>query len=327
MIVRRGDAVLYAASAARDMTWERFKRIVDATCVPDGQLATEMRHVRSEASDIGDALGHWEVVHTGGVRRVVVAPPVLARLPWPGLPRAVLCGSRSPDTITAIHRVCDATGGLSLSVSAQLHHPYAPARLELSGESEEQLVVAGHELSVRYNPAPVAWSLAHASGSVGDYLNSLSWEEREHLNWDRREFDPEQLRFTSSVDDATKLRLRLITYSNRSGWDQRDWLWNGRASADVDRSWGRVCVLASASRNVLHYDRREGLATVPRQTPLPKLLARALALSSGKAPRLIPGTGIGLRAYPSVPHPILEVVATKLRYDAMPPTGEEGERP
>ena len=45
-------------------------------------------------------------------------------------------------------------------------------------------------------------------------------------------------------------------------------------------------------------DHRDGVATVPRQVPLPKLLARALALCSGEAPRLVPGTGIGLRAYP-----------------------------
>ena len=71
---------------------------------------------------------------------------------------------------------------------------------------------------------------------------------------------------------------------------------------------------------------RDGVATVPRQVPLPKLLARALALCSGEAPRLVPGTGIGLRAYPSVPHPVFEVVAAKLHQDRPKPLpGEEGE--
>ena len=160
--VRPGDALLYAASAVRDMTWETFKRIVDATCVPDAQLATEMRYVRAEAVDVGGVLGHWEVVRTGAARRIVVAPPVLARLPWPGLPRAVLCGSRSPDTVAEIREVCDSIGGLSLSMSAQLHHPYAPMRAELSGESEEQMIAVGRELSVRYDPTPAAWSIARA---------------------------------------------------------------------------------------------------------------------------------------------------------------------
>ena len=308
------------------MNWETFKRIVDTTCVPDGQLATEMRYVRAEAVDVGGVLGHWEVVRTGAARRIVVAPPLLARLPWPGLPRAVLCGSRSPDTVAEIREVCDSVDGLSLSMSAQPHHPYAPMRLELSGESEEQMIAVGRELSVRYDPTPAAWSIARASGSVDGYLNVLAWEEREDLNWDRREFDPEFLRFGSSADGTALSRLRLITYSHPSGWDWRDWLWNDGASADVDRSWGRFCVLASVGRSVLHYDHRDGVATVPRQVPLPKLLARALALCSGEAPRRVPGTGIGLRAYPSVPRPVFEVVAAKLHQDRPKPLpGEEGE--
>lgn len=325
MTVRPGDALLYAASATRDMSWEAFKRIVDATCVPDSQLFTEMRYVRNEAALVGDSLGHWEVVHTGADRRIVVAPPVLARLPWPGLPRAVLCGARSPDTVAEIAKVCDSGRRLSLSTTAQLHHPYTPTRVELCGESEEDLIAMGHELAVRYNPTPAAWSIARVSGSVEGYIESLAWEEREDLNWDRREFDPDRLRFGSSVDDTEVSRLRLVTYTHPSGWDWRDWLWHNGASADVDRSWARYCVLASVGRTVLHYGHREGIATVPRQVPLPRLLARALALSSGQAPKFVPGTGIGLCAYPAVPRPVFEVVAAKLHQDrSQPSTGEEG---
>lgn len=307
------------------MSWETFKRIVDEACVPDGNLASEMRYVRGEAVNVGSELGHWEVVRAGGGRRIIVAPPVLARLPWPGLPRAVLCGSRSPDTLVEICRVRDAIGGLSVSTSPQHHHPYAAARLELRGESEEQLTAAAHKLGVRYNPTPAAWSIAIASGSVEGYLSALRWEEREDLNWDRREFDPELLQLRPSVDGDDRSGLRLVNYSHPSGWDWRDWLWNDGASADADRSWGRYCVLASAGRSVLRYDHRDGVATVPRQLPLPRLLARALALSSGTAPSVVPGSGIGLRTYASVPRPVFEVVSKKLNQDwrqASP--GEEG---
>ena len=305
------------------MTWEGFKRMVGATCVPDGQLATEMRYVRSEAAGIGDALGHWEVAHTGVARRIVVAPAVLVRLPWPGLPRAVLCGARSPDTVAEIQSVCDSVRGLSLSMSSQPHHPYAPTRLELSGESEEQLVAAGRQLSVRYEPTPVAWSIAQASGSVGSYLEALTWEEREDLNWIRREFDPELLRFRPAADGIGPSPTRLIAYSHPSGWDWRDWLWHDGASADVDRSWGRYCVLASVGRCVLQYSRGDGVATVPRLVPLPKLLARALALCSGEAPRLVPDSGLGRRAYPSVPLPVFEAVSAKLQQDRCPRLPDE----
>jgi hypothetical protein len=225
------------------MSWDAFKRIVDATCIPDSQLATEMRFVRNEAALIGDSLGHWEAVGTGTGRRIIVTPPVLARLPWPGPPRAVLCGARSPDTVAEIAEACDSERGLSLATTAQLHHPYAPTRVEVCGESEEDMIAVGRELAVRYNPTPTAWSLADASGSIEDYLNTLTWEEREDLNWDRREFDPDRLRLGSSAYEAEVSQLRLVTYTHPSGWDWRDWLWQNGDSADVDRSWGRYCVL------------------------------------------------------------------------------------
>ena len=237
----------------------------------------------------------------------------------------MLCGARSPDTVAEIAEACNSESGLSLATTAQLHHPYAPTRVEVCGESEEDMIAVGRELAVRYNPTPAAWSLAGASGSVEDYLKALAWEEREDLNWDRREFDPDRLRFESSADDAEVSQLRLVTYTHPSGWDWRDWLWQNGASTDVDRSWGRYCVLASVGRTVLHYNHREGIATVPRQVPLPRLLARALALSSGQAPRVVPGTGIRLFAYPAVPRPVFEVVAVKLHQDrSQPSTGEEG---
>ena len=318
MTVRPGDALLYAVSASRDVNWESFKRLVDAVCVPDGQFATEMRFVRTEAVDVGSELGHWEVIRTDTATRIVIAPPVLARLPWPGRPRAVLCGSRSPDTISEIRQACDAIGGLSIAPTDQAHHPFAPKRVEVCGDTEEQLSALASELSLRFDSTPAAWSMACTAGSVGGYLESLSWETNEELNWDSREFDIDALAFRSSAGGTNRHQFRLVAYSHQSGWTWRDWLWNGGRVAETDRSWGRYCLLAITGRSVLRYDHRSGVATVPRQVPLPRLHARALALSSGKAPGLEPGIGIGLRAYRSVSHPIFDVVASKM-HQHLPP--------
>ena len=57
--------------------------------------------------------------------------------------------------------------------TAQLHHPYAPTRVEVHGESDEDMMAVSRELAVRYNPNPAAWSLAEASGSVDGYLSRL----------------------------------------------------------------------------------------------------------------------------------------------------------
>lgn len=310
-----GDALLFAVSASRELPWSSFKAAVDATCAPDGRFANEMRYVRSEAASVGDALGHWEVVNAGGTKRVVIAPPALARLPWPGLPRAVLCGSRSPDTLDDLREACAKQPNIDVSAGIQSGHPYAPTRIELRATSEQALADAANATGVVWLPAPASWSLAVASCSLSDYIKTLEWVSRADLNWDRRDFDAERLAFGRAGDGEVAPALRLSAYSHPDGWAWRDWLWSGDTAADVDRDWGRYAILRNAGRRVLGYDGRDGHVTAPRQAPLPKLLARALALCSGQAPSLRESEGLGLHAYPGVPAGVFALVASKLGQD------------
>ncbi len=310
-----GDALLFAVSASRDLPWASFRAAVDATCVPDGLIASDMRYVRSEAGAVGDALGHWEVVTLSGDRRVVIAPPVLARLPWPGFPRAVLCGSRSPDTLSEVQRECAQLAGVEVRVASQIARPYAPSRIEVIAASEDRMAGAAGAIGIEYSPNPAAWSIAVASCSLGQYLDSLKWDHQADLNWDRRDFDAGRMAFTRPEADETTPPLRLSAYSHPSGWAWRDWLWRDGTAAVVDRDWGRYAMLRAAARRVLAYDRREGVTLVPRQAPLPKLLARALTLSSGQPASVREGEGLGLRAYSAVPLGVFDLVAAKVGQD------------
>ena len=59
-----------------------------------------------------DALGHCDsIFDSAGEGIVYVGPPTLAALPIPGLPRAVVCGSRSPDTLALLLRARTQAGG------------------------------------------------------------------------------------------------------------------------------------------------------------------------------------------------------------------------
>lgn len=292
------------------MPWTSFKAAVDATCVPDLRFASEMKHVRTEAVTVGDELGHWEVVTVGDSRRVVIAPPVLARLPWPGLPRAVLCGSRSPDTSSDLQRACAPIAGVEVSSTSMPAHAYAPSRIEVVAESEERMTTLASTLGIQYTSESAAWSVAVAACSLDEYLTSLAWEPRTELNWDRRDFDPQRLAFGGATTDGAP--LRLSSYSHPSGWAWRDWLWREGSNADADRDWARYAVLSSAGIRVMGYDRTEGSTLVPRQVPLPKLLARALTLSSGRPPSARVGIGLGVRAYGGVPAGLFALIASKI---------------
>ena len=92
----RGDALLFAVAARRVLTWRSFTDVLDVIFVPDARVGADVKQVRSAVAALGSSLGHWDVVSDEQGTRVCVAPPILAALPRPGLPTAVLCGARSP---------------------------------------------------------------------------------------------------------------------------------------------------------------------------------------------------------------------------------------
>src|SRR5260370_41837148 len=103
-----GDSVLFALSAWGQCSWQKFRRTFDdlhlQSLSVSGQVAVPPgANVRLNAARTLDSLGHCEVVF-GADGDVLVAPSVLAAEPVAGLPRAVLGGSRSPDTLTVSRR-------------------------------------------------------------------------------------------------------------------------------------------------------------------------------------------------------------------------------
>jgi hypothetical protein len=309
----RGDVLLFAVSAQREMAWPVFAAAVDAVFVPDERVGADMRHARAAVAALGDELAHWDVTQTDQGTRLYIAPPVLALLPCPGLPRAVLCGSRSPDTFPAVAAAARRLGDVEVRRAGQLAlHPFAPTRVEVVAKTADGIAALAATTKIRFEPVPPAWVLAAASCCVDDYLETLEWSPAAELNWRRRDFDTERLRFVQAGSGPASAGLRLCAYEHPSGWAWQDRLWRGTQSAKVDRNWGRYAVLAESQARLPRYDRHTGMVTVPRQVPLPKLLARALALSSGKPPAYAPGDGLGYHQFSDVPADIFATIAAKL---------------
>jgi hypothetical protein len=304
--------LLYAVTAQREMAWPTFAKAVDSIFVPDRRIAGDVSHVRSAVAALGDALGHWEVVRDSGSPRIVIAPPVLALLPHPGRPAAVLCGSRSPDTHPAIAAACHAAHA-DLRVTRQdLSGPYTPSVFRVLADSYDSLADVASRLRVSTSLAPAAWSLANALGSIDRYLASLEWSEGADLNWPRRDFNSDQLRLETVPYGTARTQLTLSSYRHPDGWMLEDRLWRDGRYASTNRDWGRFAVLADRGIRVTMYDRRTGGLEVPRQVPLPSLAARCFTLCSGFAPIARAGTGLGVWVYGGVPASIFETVASKL---------------
>jgi hypothetical protein len=308
----RGDLLLFAVAAHRQLTWGSFSRMVDAIFVPDERVANDVGHVRTEVASLGDVLGHWDVITDDRGTRICIAPPALAILPRPGRPSAVLCGSRSSDTGPVLARACRMSG-VEMTITKQQHlNPYAASRVEVVSDSQDNIAAVAAGIGIECRPSPAAWALAQASGSIDEYLKGLSWTTEEDLNWTRRDFDPVGLRFSPVPLDSNHPPFGLSNYTIPAGWARQDRLWRDNENARIDRSWGRYAVLESLGRQVLRFDHQAGLVAVPRQVPLPKIPARSLALCSGRPPTLKAGVGLGYHVYSGIPISVFEALAKKM---------------
>jgi hypothetical protein len=327
-MVSRGDALLFAVSAKQRLSWSTFTEVLDAVFVPDQRIGSDVRDIRSTVAALGDSLAHWDVAPLNGSAQIIVSPPVLALLPRPGLPTAVLCGSRSPDTVVAVAAACRHAGADS-RITPQGHlHPYAPAVIEVTGESTEILAAVATALNIHFGEAAPAWRLACACTSLTDYLASLTWSTGVELNWKRRDFDPDALYFARPPQSYRPEEMRLSEYVHPDGWAREDRLWRGDEFATVDRNWGRYAVLADRGNQVCHYDHRAGTFTFPRSVPLPKIAARAAGLCSGRPPRIGDGQGWPVyQAFQGVSQGIAGALASKLGQDGTAATDLTEEEP
>lgn len=304
-----GDALLFVLSARRTLSRTSFRSAYESLWRPEVQ-PTDRPLAYAVASAIGtlNALGHCEQDAGGDL---TVAPPTLALLPWPGPPRAVLCGARSPESLATLRSAARQYRARVTSTTQGSSESPAPARIEASAERTSDLEAIARAAGCALGDPPPALSMASVGASVGDYLNSLDWTADAELDWPRSDFIPGKLRFDPRGHFDG--HLRLSQYRHPDGYSVRDYLWRDGLGAATDRSWGRFAVLADSEIQPLRYDRRSGTVFVPVTTPLPRLFARSLGLSSGLAPReTTDRTGPAMRTYASVPEGLASVVARKL---------------
>jgi hypothetical protein len=152
----------------------------------------------------------------------------------------------------------------------------------------------------------------------------LEWKHIPELNWSSADFDPEHNCFTRSKEGRAAFRLTRYLDPVKNVF--RYCMWDSDKCAVIDPDWGRYLALQKSGFNVLHLDSTNHLLAIPKSLPLPRLLARALALSSGSAPRpLLSGSDRELTdfvVYELVPRSIAELVATKLGQDLFSSTFE-----
>jgi hypothetical protein len=323
-----GDVLLFALSAWKQTGWSAFKKAFEEIYLI--RLSTEeihdadpIRFERSRALRTLLSLGHCDVDFSG-TPSITIASPVLASLPYRGLPRAVLCGSRSPTTVETLQRLYrQSPQSLRILLETQRKRsPYAPCRVEIEAESHAMLERVAETLNIGWVETPPSWLFAEASGSVAEYVAQLEWSSQAEVNWERQDFDPLRFAFVPAPRTANGMQvgMRLSRYLNpvNRQWEHR--LIIESRSASVTPEWGRYAVLDANRKSALLYDKKSGSVGVARGTPLPIFVARALALCSGYAPKFLTARFVqssipeqyGFDVYDGVPPDVIDVLAMKL---------------
>jgi len=313
------EQMIYALSSLGQVSLAQFNEIFKQMYSPGNDFDEEKIEVnyRNQIVRVLDALGYCEFDYAR--RKVFMCPPALVTVPSFGLPKAILTGARTPKLVKRIKasvasrkekavfdRICQRKDFLNM-----------PDVISVEACDESVLKEIADETGAKYDFAnPVAWDLVNYSASISDIEKSLKFERLAEVDWKKRYFNKEKLIFSYYPDDSQK-GLRLTEYINPVNHQKEHYLWDGDCAAESPRDWGRFICLKSAGKNILFYDIRTQCLGIPLTVPLPRILARAVALCSGLIPliKTLPqqcGGHCPMQIYTDIPEVIAMLVSQKL---------------
>jgi hypothetical protein len=314
------ELMLHVLTARGVLSWTAWREAYDS--VAGNAVETGLPPYNLAARQL-DQLGHIEIVSMGGEFKLAAAPAVFVRLPRLGLPTAVLCGGRSPQTERKLRDAAAANSARLMVFESRLERQMSPRSFFVEGEDVSHLARTAAAAGVQFAEVHAAWSMVNAAGNIDSYAQSLTWRHEPEANLQVSEFSLTSLRFGPPQTGAQGRRLlRYFPRRLPSYYELRD----GDRAARTDRDWGMYATLGAHGQNCLIHDSRAKIIAVPAGVPLPKLIARALALCSGLSPAWLPSTNAswpsqesnGFYIYTAVPDSIAETVFEKMGQFPLP---------
>jgi len=316
------NKIIYALSSLGEVTIDKFNDLFKTLYIPEYGLLKEKEEInhRRQISQVYDSLGFCEFDYSK--RKVFMCPPAMVLLPSFGLPKVLLTGARTPALVKKIKKAIDKRKDkVIMHVYYQSNNWLnVPDVITVEADSAETLRNITDETGILLSAVtPVAWEIANYCISLVELEEKLNFVNREDINWGKKVFDEDRLRFCFSKE-VQKNGYILAEYTHPLTKQKMHWLWSGSEAAEIDRDWGRYLALKKCNKNVIFYNRRYEYIGVPLTVPLPRILARAVALCSGKAPLInyINCTELGLPSdlffqfYAEVPEVVAKIVSQKV---------------
>jgi hypothetical protein len=315
------EQLIYALSSLGQVTLdhynELFKHLYLPACGIIENDETVINH-RRQVGRILDSLGYLEFDYNA--RKVFMCPPALVMLPSQGLPKALLTGARTPAMLKKLKKEARKNKKMVMLHRHRQSMKWIslPDVFWIDAASIDSLRDIANQSEIMFSPgSPAGWQMANLSISIDNIENELTFTARGDINWKKRVFNAERLRFSYARGGADS--CQLAEYTHPLTQQKMHWLWDGAKASEISRDWGRYLVLRKSGKSVILYDEAGKLLGIPLTVPLPKILSRAAALCSGKAPSIcmvnrekimMPDSTL-LNLYEEVPEVIAQMIAKK----------------
>lgn len=310
------DALLFWMSARRQGSWQQFR-----TAVEELRLG-ETSHIEGEDDDTPDEyalplyqtlrfnlqrLGHAEFFAGAGGADWRVTPPSLAvtrrASGWLG----IVSGARSLAVLNRIHSAAGHGNVLTRST------PGYPDQLLFLGADRADMTNAAERAGLAIqNDAPTAVlaSLPAVDDACVCHLTQLPFG----TDWKVDRFSCEVLGWrAATLSDAQSATGDLFRFSLRH---QRHVLFCGKGGAfRIPGQAGKYRALRGRRRQVLSYDAKAEVLSVPGSCRPPFLLERALILCSGVPPSYEGNSRTGTLSYSEIPKSVAALAAGLLRQE------------
>lgn len=328
------NSLLYSISSIGSMSMDQYYSYFDTLYGQNAESCDDidLRGTRNRVIRALDSLGYCEFDF--GRRFVNVCDSAIISLPHSGIPRAIYTGARTMGMLRKIstyqksHRnevsIRSIPQFLNSSIRSDSEELFRlPDTILIEAASRSMLddltAQAGIKTVLSYSPAPV---IADFSSDIDEFKESLSKEITVLPDLPVKIFDTEKLRF---VNGPSKNGTSSISAYKRPRDQQYLHIYSDAVrNVKIDRDWGRYLVLKDNKVRVLLYDARRQALAVPSSVPMPRLLSRAAAMCSGKAPVSSPfkgkcncniPTNHSIDIYQTVPLQIATIIAKKIGQD------------
>ena len=326
---KASDKLLLAITAKGKMKLRQFREVFNLLCEKEYKISEddEYKTLVHQTYRALDYLAHVDIDFSGG--QLFITRPCLCLIPKAGLGKtAVLSGARTRSVVDDIKRLAKQFG-CKITIEENSDIPLLPRQLFVHADTLEQFKRMSDTLDYlgfQDDNVPISWKFANLAKQL-ELTDKEMFEGGVGLpGFAARYFHPEGLCFRQEKPNDQELFLVDYKSSRAVNEFYLETSHSQRRLTGFTRDTARYFYIAHLGANVMVYDRAKQISVAPWTLPLPAPHGRALALSSGMAPKVIQSKDASWSgsekkcylAFSGVPECTMNLIGEKLLQEPLP---------